>query len=36
VPPQAFARETARTLVTGLAPNGVDTVNPMDSEEDTP
>lgn len=36
VPPQAFARETARTLVTGLAPNGVDTVTPMDSEEDTP
>jgi len=33
-PPQAFARETARTLVTGLAPSDVDTVNPMDFEED--
>lgn len=33
-PPQAYAREAARTLVIGLAPSGVDTVDPMSSEED--
>lgn len=33
-PPQAYAREAARMLVIGLAPSGVDTVEPMSSEED--
>jgi AcrR family transcriptional regulator len=35
-PPQAFARETASSLVTGLAPTAADTVDPMPFEEDTP
>jgi AcrR family transcriptional regulator len=35
-PAPAFARETARTIVTGLAPNDVDTVEPTSLEEDTP
>jgi len=35
-PPQVFARETARTIVTGLAPNDLATVGPMSLEEDTP
>jgi AcrR family transcriptional regulator len=35
-PPQTFARETARTIVAGVAPNDVDTVETMSFEEDTP